>query len=185
MKRTAQIVSQALFAFVISFYFAGCQGSGESHEHIVNYHKPSDFVEAITRLEEIHAALVSSDPLPSDREFVPDDYHSHSHDHDDGSHGHSHDHSDDIVKVSIFQELNDIVRWLPTIAADSDLPKKSWDAIAVQSKSLTNLMAKIRGKDASTKRKQYQQHSEQFKEVLLSLRDLVKDFEFWDEKFPG
>ena len=67
--------------------------------------------------------------------------HDHDHGHDDHDHDHGHEHSDPNkhkVTVDVFTELADVVRWLPKIASDGDLPQNEWK----QAKSLSEEMTR-------------------------------------------
>jgi hypothetical protein len=80
---------------------AGC-GSGGAHpesEHHVPAHKPADFPAAVRRLQELHAEILA---------------------------GARHRAADEI---NAYDEMADIVKWLPELAADSDVPKEPWDQI--------------------------------------------------------
>ena len=113
----------------------------------LDFHKPSSFGSAITRIRDIHQRLSSLDELPKPISYtVREVRHTHgngsSHVHfelvdmEDRRDNHElskHNHADfdgnapeHIIFVDVFTELIDVVRWLPDIAADSDMPKKDW-----------------------------------------------------------
>ena len=196
-----------LVAASCGFGLVGCLSSTDSHEHAVYPHKPKDFKEAVVRLSDIHGQLVSDQPLPEPREFVvpghthhhSDHEHAHDHSHDDGhNHGHTHQHGDDrhhghghshgheiAVKVDISQEWIDIVRWLPSVAADSDLPKKSWDSVNQQCRKLSQLANQIAGDTPTDFRAAYQQRATEIEQALNALQESLSDYEYWDNRFPG
>lgn len=70
------------------------------HEHFVPEHRPADFGEAVTQISARFAGL--------------------QHEQNAGHHDHA---------LQELGELIDIVRWLPEIAADSDLQESSWNEV--------------------------------------------------------
>ena len=46
-------------------------------------------------------------------------------------------------ELDVFTELGDVVRWLPELAADSDLPEEPWNRVARTSDELLVLVAQI------------------------------------------
>lgn len=146
--------------------FQGCDG-GE-HHHNLNLHKPKNLELAIRRLKGIHLVITSNAPLPEPRTFIEDHDHDHAHSH---SHSHSHSHADlESVEVSIFQELHDIVRWLPKIAADSDMDEETWNEVNQLQKRLEPLAEEITAAEKSDRRKVYQKNSQMWQETI----DLLK-----------
>ena len=166
----------------------GCSAATESHEHIVYFHKPADVQQAVNRLTEIHDQLVADGPIPEPREF-----HAHGHDHGDSGHGHSHSHhghshshhdhghdhgEEEIVTVGIFEEWNDIVRWLPSIAADSDLSEAEWKRINSCCDDLSNLGSGFEGDTPDTeKRDQFRENAGEIKRCLTTLQNTVSENE--------
>ena len=170
------LVANASFLLLFGLCIAGCKES-EHGDHITYHHKPADYKAAVNRLLIIHELMIIDAPLPPPKHFHGDD--------DDHDHGHSHsDHDDDIVEVGIFQELDDIVRWLPTIAADSDLPKEPWDRINDNIKQLSKL-TKTDGQNDEEKRGQYRKNAKQIASVLSKLENEFEEFDKWDEQYPG
>ncbi|MDG2181371.1 MAG: hypothetical protein P8L78_06750 [Mariniblastus sp.] len=120
----------------------------------MKFHRPDSFPTAIARLGEIHQVIISDSPLPEPKMFqVVEVIHgsgpgAHSHYHlasapVDHSHGHSDDHADEKsneknheVNVDVITEMADIVKWLPDIAADTDMNKDSWSSVKTESESL-------------------------------------------------
>ena len=180
LKKTPLLCVAKLFVVVlVAQCLVGCK-EAEHGDHIVYHHKPEGFKGAVNRLLVIHQSMVADAPLPEPRHFDNHDDHHHDHDHDDG---HSDDH-DDVVEVEIFQELEDIVRWLPTIAADSDLPKEPWDRINGQIKTLAEL-TRLSGKDDEQKRSSYVENAEKIQSVLNELKNEFEEYDMWDKKYPG
>ena len=181
----------------------GCQSAHEDHDHIVYFHKPTDVKHAVARLTEIHEVMLSKDPLPAPQEFETHGHghhHSHgSHDHDHGDHdhdghdhdGHDHDghdhghghthghgHGHEIVSVGIFEEWCDVVRWLPSIAANSDMEKSEWDQINGGCQSLSDLVASLSGNQSDAeKRKIYIAHEKEIQQMLQTVKQANEAFE--------
>ncbi|PQO46712.1 hypothetical protein [Blastopirellula marina] len=77
----------------------GCASGAEEHaEHIDPPHRPQDFVAAVERLREIQIAAASEQAISTAHP------------------------SGDVV-----QEAADLLKWLPELAADSDLKRADWD----------------------------------------------------------
>lgn len=117
----------------------------------LKFHQPKTYSDAVVRLREIQDVLIGEDELPSPKQFKVLEIihgegaaaHSHYHlapgsegaeneDHEHDDHGHedmkteekTHD-----VEIDIFTEYDDIVRWLPIIAANSDMPEATWNTV--------------------------------------------------------
>ena len=131
-------------------------------------------------------SLTSDEGLSEPRRFEIA-HHDHDHDHD---HDKNHQHSDEVhpqfVEIGIFQEFFDIVRWLPIIAANSDLPKTEWDEVHRHCQTLTQLAAEIqknaKSNDELDLRDSYRQISAQLNDQLNSLKSMFSVFDEWNEK---
>lgn len=92
----------------------GC-GGGEHHEddeedHHIPPHRPANLSAAVSQLEERPAALLKAIE------------------------------SKDSSAETLFSELRDIVRWVPEIAADSDMTKQPWDEVHAAALKLEQLL---------------------------------------------
>jgi len=92
----------------------GC-GSSEHHaddeeDHHIPPHRPANLSAAVTQLEERPAALLKAVE------------------------------SKDPNAEKLFSELRDIVRWVPEIAADSDMTKQPWDEVHAAALKLEELL---------------------------------------------
>lgn len=171
----------------------GCQSAHEDHDHIVYFHKPADVKHAVARLTEIHKAMLSAGPLPPPQEFEThgsghhhhshgDHGHDHDHDHD---HEHDHEHEHEIVSVGIFEEWCDVVRWLPSIAANSDMNQTEWDQINAGCKSLSSLVSSLSGNQSDAeKRKIYVAHEQEIQQMLQTVGQAVEAFEQTESLSP-
>ncbi len=197
-----------LVAFASLLLLAGCPGPVERQTETaeknrlpkLSFHKPADFPAAVTRLKEIHEAVLSDQPLPSPKTFrvvesihgVGPGAHSHyhlaresgdeGHSHDD-AHGHSHDgESSEIthdVQVDVVTEMVDIVKWMPDIAADSDMEKGGWDQVKQASGDLhdrlTETLAQADGPQAQ--REKLRELNGQLTEYLETMSSVTSQTE--------
>ncbi len=113
--------------------------------------------------------------------------HDHGHDHDHGDHDHDdHDHGDHshedpfdkpikhTVSVDVFTELKDIVRWLPAIASDGDLPQETWNEAKTISEEMTSSLEKVLvSDDPSTQRTSYQSDPSVLEKSITALETLL------------
>ena len=116
-----------MFTFLLLPGLCGCGGSevADAHdddhhlEHFVPHHKPANYAEAVEEIE--HRAQHLSDHA-------------------------GHGHADEAEE---FQELLDIVNWLPELAADSDLNEADWNKANSAATTLAaNLMAQTSANEA-------------------------------------
>ena len=84
------------------------------HDHVTAEHRPKDYAEAVARIRELHGEIGG--------EFAE---------------GHA-DHADEAVHVML-----DIARWLPEIAADSDMQEEDWSAVKADAESLGSIFDDI------------------------------------------
>lgn len=122
----------------------GCETSlpadGEEHlEHFVPAHKPANFSVAVEEIRDRAEHL--------------------------GQHtGQGHD--DAILE---FQELSDIVNWLPELAADSDLNESDWNAASAAAKLLAENLGERRSADGNLSLKEISASIENELQILKSL----------------
>ncbi len=94
----------------------GCGGAStaqhddDEEHHHIPAHRPRDLAAAVVQLEERPAALLKAI-----------------------------DSKDGNVET-LFSELRDIVRWVPEIAADSDMKKQPWDEVHTAAQKLEELL---------------------------------------------
>ncbi len=184
----------SVLILVIVSAINGCQQHKESKTESkvpkLRFHCPKTYPAAVKRIREIHEILISQKQLPE-----PTSYEVVEFTHGEGAAAHSHyllasefkdnadpDHSHDsdsirdlkrhMVKVDIFTELNDIVRWIPDVAADSDMSKQSWNTVNRTSEELGKILDPIISEDASPAemRTSYREHAK-------SSDQLIREFE--------
>jgi len=181
-------------AFVFaSLFIAGCATEEEdhAHSHIVYHHRPENFKVAVLRLDEMHRILTGPESLPPVKTFA-DLSHSHEHNDDDEHSHHHHSHQDEVISIGIFQEYFDIVRWLPTIAADNDLPKSEWDPINESCKELSRLVQEIESelKSADSNKQSaddrmralYCDRTKSFETAISELQAKLSVYDAWQKK---
>jgi len=112
----------------------------------------------------------------------------HDHDHEHGTDGHNHEHGDakghshkdpfavkHTIVVDAFTELKDIIRWLPAIASDSDMPAEQWSQVKAVSDKMTGLLEKATSKEIETgQRADYKSQQEAIASVISELEILLK-----------
>lgn len=108
-----------------------------------------------------------------------DPSHDHGDEHDHDGHGHKDPFAPEpeqhTVRVDIFTELTDIVRWLPAIASDSDMPADDWKMVKSTSEELGQTLETITGNgDEKANRESYREQVEKVNANLKKLEALVK-----------
>jgi hypothetical protein len=173
--------------------FLGCATNEEdhAHSHIVYYHRPADFKAAVVRLDQMHQILTGPEELPPAKTFS-DLSQSHDHNDDDGRTTRNKSHQEEVIKVGIFQEYFDIVRWLPTIAADNDLPKSEWDPINERCQELSRLVQEIesdlKSPDSNKQsaddrmRALYCDRTKSFETAISELQAKLSVYDAWQKK---
>ena len=81
-------------------------------------------------------------------------------------------------QLDLIDEFRDIVRWLPTLAADSDLDEFSWNEVHAIAKQLQALLFARVPTDAAERGSWYRTHrqqNEQFQQELLRIKKIALD----------
>jgi len=183
------LVPDYLRIFLILAMVAGCgPDSGQTHDHAYP-HKPENYKVAVQRLKEIHEGLIGQNLPPKPRIFQA-----------------VCDHQDDVghsclqyaevleteswvaelptLEISIGTEWYDLVRWLPYIAADSNLPKSVWDRINGLANQLMQFSAKIPHSDDRLFQQNYLTHADQLLTIYAELESMFDDYDHWHHKHP-
>ena len=142
----------------------GCHSQEEAHdEHHSHHRKPHNYTAAVERLTELHTAITRgeshhhSDDHGDDHDDDHgddhgDDHDDHGHHHDDGHDDHDeheHDHEDD------YEKSLDIARWLPDLAADSDLEESEWNRVNKTANKLAAILVQVCSREGDARRKAY------------------------------
>ena len=101
----------------IGMLLTGCQGKQgvEEEDHHIPEHLPADFDQALNRVEQLVSHLRSGSAL----EKMP-------------------------TEVDVPTELRDVVRWLPELAAQSDLAEEDWNQVDRATVDLIEKFAKAK-----------------------------------------
>ena len=142
------------------------QEKRSSHPKL-SLHKPKTLSAAIQRLNQLHVALIGDGDFPAPIEIAyvevihGEGASGHSHfysaasydsNRNDDPHGGHHEENEKVsrhsMEVDARTELTDIARWLPKIAAKSNLDESNWNSVDSVSDRLTEIIDAIE-KDAS------------------------------------
>lgn len=146
MKLSIRPLLSLLIAAALMPCLCGCgssetaNGEDQHLEHFVPAHKPANFSKALEEIQ--HRAKHLSQHA-----------------------GHSGDH-----EAGEFQELLDIVNWLPELAADSDLNESEWNSANAAAKVVAETLAKRRSDDGKLSLKEI---SASIENELQKLKSLV------------
>jgi hypothetical protein len=76
-------------------------------------------------------------------------------------------------ELDAFTELGDVVRWLPELAADSDLPEEPWTRVARTSDELLVLVARIQTAPRDQRALSYRREAAQWEQLLEQLTSIA------------
>ncbi len=77
-------------------------------------------------------------------------------------------------ELDVFTELGDVVRWLPELAADSDLPEELWNRVARTSDELLVLVAQIQAAPRDQRTLSYRRGAAQWEQLLEQLTRIAR-----------
>jgi hypothetical protein len=123
----------------------GCYRAATSDEaeHERPAHKPYSVSAAVERLEQLHGIILSEAAIPQDRH------------------------------IDVFAEYIDVVRWLPELAADSDLSRERWEQIDRRAAELLLCLESLGTLSDDEQREAYRRQRQRIEEHLEALRGLV------------
>lgn len=195
----ALTVACIILPMITSSMFVGCQRDGNSAAAdgkkrkvpSFTFHKPKEFGDAVSRLRQLHDAIISNDPLPDPIEYQVKEVV-----HGEGPTGHSHYYlhngedesgkaaADDghettgehILNVSVgpIVEQKDIIRWLPKIASAGDMPESQWSTVNAISKEMTSkLYQTIESSTIDDERRaSYRQYADTISKHITTLEEM-------------
>lgn len=136
----------SLAAMLMTCCGVGCYRPAppDEAEHERPAHKPYSVAAAVERLEQLHGIISSEAPLPQDQ------------------------------PIDIFAEYIDVVRWLPELAADSDLSRERWERIDGRAAELLLCLESLGPLSDDQQREAYRQQSQRIEDHLEALRGLVR-----------
>ncbi|HND56572.1 MAG TPA: hypothetical protein PLV92_29340, partial [Pirellulaceae bacterium] len=121
----------------------GCLAApAEEAEHHTPAHRPVDFPAAVTRLDALHAELLDAKTARPPG------------------------------TIDAMTELSDIVRWLPELAADSDLDRTAWDRVAATTRLFEADVARVRAAPQERQSAEYANAAALLEQHLRALREL-------------
>ncbi len=126
-----QLLAWGLFVFSFVFCLLGCRDSEvkvESHVgHFIPPHRPADLGAAWHRIEQLTTLISDNGTIPNWRDVARRD---------------PHVSLTELEKLptTAWDELIDVVGWLPDLAIDSDLPETVWQTISEQSGAMAKLL---------------------------------------------
>ena len=154
-EKTTKFTVGLIATIFVGLLLSGCDSNPTNNAKVgskknsglpkLKFHQPKTYSDAMVRLREIQEILIGDGEVPKPKQFKVLEVihgegagaHSHyyladgeNHDHDD--HGHEDMKSEEKthdIEVDIFTEYDDIVRWLPIIAANSDMPETIWNEV--------------------------------------------------------
>lgn len=171
----------------------------DSHPKL-SFHQPDSFPAAIQRLLQIHKSLVGDGDFPEPVSFdyvevihgegasghshfyAADEYDPNQDGHDDGFPGEHHEEHETVehhsTTVDLRTELNDLVGWLPEIAAESDFKEADWNSVKTIAGRLTEIIDAMdpKSSDASF-RESWIKESESVDDMLGKLQELSDSLE--------
>jgi hypothetical protein len=169
-------------AFVLLF-LVGCHGSHvEKAEHHTHVHRPADYPTAVARLVEldgdIRAGRLSVVPHDDDHEdpAVHDQVDDEGHDRNDQDRESELRHHDDEHPDDAVSEAYDIVRWLPDIAADSDLAVEPWNRVHATANRLEVIINDAVSQNGEDRRETYLKYGAEITELQEHLLEVCQHF---------
>jgi hypothetical protein len=175
---------------VVLIFFSGCRWSSQPAVEVAYPHKPENYQDAVLRLNEIHQLLVAEDGVPDPRIFQATCEHSAG-----GWPSHRQEYAEVIdgkvlieggptLEISISREWADLVRWLPYLAADSNLSKQSWDQIHSLSGQLLPMIGQIIDSDEQIFQRNYRSRADQLQCIYLELTGMLDLFDQTNRQHP-
>jgi len=200
VKMSLTWMSYVVCAISLVTVLSGCGGpvgegavatqQGKAKHPNLKLHRPKSLGEAVTRLSTIHDAVNGEGELPAPATF---DYvevihgrgpsaHSHFYlaenfdsvmEHDEE--GHEEEEHEEIqrhtAEVDFRSEFADVVRWLPDIAAASDLNSTDWQTVSGVTKKMNQVLASIPSDSSDPKlRDCWKEKSSEIEAMLNDLR---------------
>lgn len=154
-----------ILVFAVSAMMIGCQTEEtDDDEHHTHHHKPRSFSVAFDRLVELHQQIRHEASHDGGDDHDHDDPDEHEHDHaeehghdhaDEHDHADGHDHADSHSDQDRYEESLDIARWLPDLAAESDLDESAWNQTNRVAGRLETILKQVCSDDGDRRRKAY------------------------------
>jgi len=81
-----------------------------------------------------------------------------------------------VDQLDAFTETYDIVRWLPMLAADSDLEEEPWNRVHATARQLEGILAKVVALNGDNRRQTYMQYESEFHQHQRALLEIKQKF---------
>lgn len=113
-------------------FLLGCRGGTDTNSemhvgHFLPPHRPTNLDVAIERMDALCQLIATNGRIPDWREIARQDPHVSPTDLES-------------LPTTAWEELRDIVGWLPDLVIDSDLPEDAWNTVSEQSKAMLDLL---------------------------------------------
>jgi hypothetical protein len=79
-------------------------------------------------------------------------------------------------EIDVFAETYDIVRWLPMLAADSELKEEPWNRVHAASRSLEEILTAVLAFNGDDRRETYLQHEMELDQLQRALIKVKQQF---------
>jgi hypothetical protein len=168
MRLTAAI---GLLLFTLN---GGCRShatTGEP-EHNFSAHMPADYPAAVERVQRVHREILTG-ALVAREVPATQVHHDHPHDHE---HRHVHGQAHPHVHLDAVQKMGDLVRWLPILAADSDLEEEPWNRVYATANSLGVILTEASSRNGDERRETYLSYGIEVDRHLRQLIDIKRQF---------
>ncbi|GIW98536.1 MAG: hypothetical protein KatS3mg111_1869 [Pirellulaceae bacterium] len=78
--------------------------------------------------------------------------------------------------LDVFTETSDIVRWLPDLAADSDLGEEPWNSVYATSQRLETILNEVQSRRDADRYQEYQTYETEFDQLYNALLEIKQLF---------
>ena len=156
----------------------------------LTFHCPKNFSSAITRVQKIHDTLIGTDEFPQPLKIKYVEVV-----HGEGASAHSHyylaskyqpgkgteDHDEEMketvkereYEVNFRTELADIMRWLPSLASQTDLEETDWNSVSDISKQFKEIIASVsEDKSDADFRQNWKSNESEINKLLQKLKEM-------------
>jgi len=169
----------ATISLLLLLLTGGCRSHAtkENSEHYSSAHKPADYPAAVARMQDVHQEIRTGPLVVREVHATHDHHHHHDHSHE---HHHSHGHAHQHVHLDALQEMSDLVRWLPDLAADSDLKEEHWKRVYAAANSLEVILTEASSRSGDERRATYLQYETEIDRHLRQLTEIRRQFQSSD-----
>ena len=80
------------------------------------------------------------------------------------------------AQIDVFTEFQDLVRWLPELAADSDLGEESWNAVYDTTQRLEKILIQVQSRGGEHRRETYLTYENEWNQHQRVLAGIKRQF---------